>query len=246
MSETPSLYEMDPAIYDTYIDTPMERRNFDAVFKRMQPLMGKRTRILDMCCGTGSFPRRWLVGQGGITYVGVDINEAFLAYARKHLDDPHYPFVHGDAVDADFGRGAFDVVLMTSAYHHIEDGKKRPFLFNARRQMKESGRGIAYEKFVAPFDTAAQAAEGAVRLYSERTLDMLKEGQLNNEQLFALCNEMYLTAIRQGEYKVSFRQFVQDALAVGLMVRDPERLWPNDERFGDPSVGDFVATLTWR
>ena len=55
-----SLCELDPRIYDEYIDTNLERKNFDEVFKNIQEFTKgfSKINILDLCCGTGIFPRK--------------------------------------------------------------------------------------------------------------------------------------------------------------------------------------------
>ena len=47
-----NIYEMNPRIYDDYMSTRMEERNYGEVFRRVKELAeGKRElRVLDLCC----------------------------------------------------------------------------------------------------------------------------------------------------------------------------------------------------
>ena len=147
-----SLYEMTPTIYDSYIDTKMERRNFDEVFRRVKKYSNNRnkTRILDLCCGTGIFPRKWLSKMAGVEYHGIDTNLHFLSFARKNLPKPNYRFTFGNVISKKV-KGRFDIILATSSYHHIQDSQKRKYLRNAIRHMKKNGVLINYEKMVPAF-----------------------------------------------------------------------------------------------
>lgn len=72
-------------------------------------------RLLDVCCGTGIVGAafRELVGR----VEGLDLTEAMLAIARKHLDAVH----RGSAHQMPFAAGAFDAVVSRQAWHLLED-----------------------------------------------------------------------------------------------------------------------------
>jgi len=59
----PDLYDMNPQVYDDYINTEIEKVNFNKVFELVNNFcFGKsKVEILDLCCGTGIFPRNWLI-----------------------------------------------------------------------------------------------------------------------------------------------------------------------------------------
>jgi ubiquinone/menaquinone biosynthesis C-methylase UbiE len=239
-----NLYHMDPGIYDTYISTGLEARNFDAVLAQITKISQHHEpiRVLDLCCGTGIFPRKWLSRVPELSYTGVDINAAFLDYARAHDPLTFHQYIHDDAAQIHLDQ-KFDIVLATSAYHHIEDDKKTEFLLNASYHLNKDGRIIIYEKFVAPWIDRASCARSATTFYLERITEMLAHENLSNEQLFGLYNEMYLTAVREDEYKVPLTRFRIDAQKAGLSLEAEKKLWPPDGRFGNPEVGDFVVTL---
>ncbi|MFA5105930.1 MAG: class I SAM-dependent methyltransferase [Candidatus Micrarchaeia archaeon] len=252
-----SLYSMDPSIYDSYILTEIEKRNFDAVFGAIkshamgETMQGMRhVSILDFCCGTGVFPRNWLAKRmdaSGFTYKGVDSSLPFLQFAALSLAGrPNVSFALGDAAKGTFllaGSGKYDIVMATSGYHHIEDGLKAGFLLNMKRHLADGGRIVIYEKFVTPFSNPVEAVRAGSSFYTERICDIMAEQELSRQQVFALYNELYLTAIRSEEFKVPLAVFEGHAKAAGLEIIKTRRLWPSDGRFGNPDVGDFVLEL---
>ena len=120
-----------PRTYDSYITTNIERRNFDEVVKQINQRQ-RNPSVLDLCCGTGIFAREWLSRAGEVRrYMGIDISPDFIDYAKGF---GFGEFSHEDAVDCRLEE-RFDIVMGTSAYHHIEDERKRAFLENMRRSL---------------------------------------------------------------------------------------------------------------
>lgn len=250
---------MNPEIYDQYIDTAIERRNFDEVFNQIQKIRVNNpdhpvTSLLDLCCGTAIFRRNYFHHNLTVPYTGVDINENFIEYARKQIrserSNPNFNpnLVVADAVTIDF-KIEFDIVIATSAYHHIVDEKKVSFLQNMARHMKKEGRGIIYEKLIGKPKIIgksidpAEIAESGIEFYKQRILYMMQTETLNENQVFSLYNEMYLTAIRQDEYKVSKERLESDIRDASLEIEDVIKLWPTDNIFNNPDIGDFVFVV---
>ena len=87
-------------------------------------------RTLDVACGTG-FLTRHLHGE----VVGLDQSESMVAVARSGV--PHARFVRGDALALPFEDGAFDRLLTSHFYGHLEDADRERFLAEARRVARE-------------------------------------------------------------------------------------------------------------
>jgi SAM-dependent methyltransferase len=108
-----------PAIYSAW-QTPFAAEKFAPVERRLR---GRRIRrVLDVGCGPGTNAGRF----AGVDYVGVDINEAYLARARAK-----YPgrFVCADLQTADLSAlGTFDTILVNSFLHHLPDPAVRQIL----------------------------------------------------------------------------------------------------------------------
>ncbi|MDD5163626.1 MAG: class I SAM-dependent methyltransferase [Candidatus ainarchaeum sp.] len=240
-AQTISIYKMPPEIYNIYMSTKIEARNFQEVYNQIKKTLDKKNtiKILDLCCGTGIFFRNWLSQKRNICYIGVDINKDFLAFARKKITSSRVAFIESDASKAKLGK-KFDIVLATSAYHHIEDSGKGKFLENAKRHLDENGILVIYEKLIAEFNSKIEAAKAGTNFYAERILDMMGEEKLNQMQLFALYNELYLTAVRKEEYKVPYNRIISDLQKTGFNVLKEIKLWPKNNKFVDPKVGDFV------
>ena len=243
MSESAdNIYELDPRIYDEYIDTKLEKKNFDEVFKKVREQFSHKSqlKILDLCCGTGIFPRKWLINLTGISYVGVDINKSFIEFAKNQLKGKNnFKFIVDDATNVDL-REQFDIVIATSSYHHIKDEEKRRYLNNINTHLKEEGVLIIYEKLVSKFKEPIGAVDSASKLYAERIKYMLQTEKLTEKQLFALFNELYLSAIRKEEYKVSYEYLKEDLESTGFQITEEVKLWPKEDLFDDPKMGDFV------
>ncbi|HEY6029170.1 MAG TPA: class I SAM-dependent methyltransferase [Gaiellaceae bacterium] len=87
-------------------------------------------RTLDVACGTG-FLTRHLHGE----LVGLDQSATMLEVARGRA--PHASFVQGDALALPFEDGAFDRLLTSHFYGHLEDADRERFLAEARRVARE-------------------------------------------------------------------------------------------------------------
>ncbi|MFH0817846.1 MAG: class I SAM-dependent methyltransferase, partial [Candidatus Micrarchaeota archaeon] len=109
-----------------------------------------RALVLDMCCGTGNFSNQVSLMHPKIEVTGIDLNQKFVAFAKEKYGGLGWTFVNGDAVTYKFTRD-FDFVLMSSAYHHIEDEQKAAFLINARNHMKQTGICILCDNFLPAY-----------------------------------------------------------------------------------------------
>jgi SAM-dependent methyltransferase len=101
-----------PAIYAAW-QAPFVAQKFAPVERqlRRQPIR----RVLDVGCGPGTNAARF----SGVDYVGLDINEKYLAIARSK-----YPgrFVQADLATSDLSAyGTFDTILVNSFLHHLPD-----------------------------------------------------------------------------------------------------------------------------
>lgn len=236
---------MDPKVYDEYINTKIEQINFDRVFSVIRNFSKNKNKIkiLDLCCGTGIFPFKWLSQLDNVEYTGVDINKRFIEYAKKRLNkNKSYSFIVKDAVEVKL-KDKFDIVLATSSYHHIVDKDKQKFLQNVNYHLDADGLFIVYEKILAPFNNKIQAVQSGTIFYLERIKDMLGKEKLNENQLFALFNEQYLTSIRKGEYKVDYAYFVNDIKLAGFKLVKAIKLWPKKNIFNNLHVGDFIFII---
>jgi SAM-dependent methyltransferase len=101
-----------PAVYAAW-QAPFVSQKFAPVERHLPRAMAGR--ILDVGCGPGTNAARF----AGADYVGVDINEHYLAIARaRHAGT----FIQADLERADLSAlGTFDVILVNSFLHHLGD-----------------------------------------------------------------------------------------------------------------------------
>jgi len=114
MALTPTLERLleHPWIYAAW-QTPFVAQKFAPVERALQ--QEEIRRVLDVGCGPGTNAARFK----DVDYVGVDINERYLAIARsKHPGQ----FIQADLASADLSAlGRFDTILVNSFLHHLDD-----------------------------------------------------------------------------------------------------------------------------
>jgi 2-polyprenyl-3-methyl-5-hydroxy-6-metoxy-1,4-benzoquinol methylase len=67
--------------------------------------------ILDVGCGTGSLAFAVARAAPGARIIGVDLSEAFVAYARSRTSDARLTFERGDAAAVSYDDTTFDAAL---------------------------------------------------------------------------------------------------------------------------------------
>lgn len=114
--------------------------NFRAIRRTIRAQLPAQAgrRVLDVACGPGAFSELF----PSEDYVGVDLNERYIRYARRH-----YPgtFEIMDARKLDFGEDSFDDVLVYGLLHHLSDADARAVLGGISRVLKPTGRVLIIE-----------------------------------------------------------------------------------------------------
>ena len=102
------------------------------------------TRVLDVGCGPGT-NARWFAD---IDYVGLDINNDYLALARSRYKGS---FIAADLETDDLSTlGSFDAILVNSVLHHLSDDTTRRVLSQLRLRLAPNGRIHVLELVLPP------------------------------------------------------------------------------------------------
>ena len=96
--------------------------------------VGVQGEVLDVGCGTGALTFAIAGSESVSKIVGMDLSEAFLAYARSKTDDPRITFETGDAQNLRFSDAFFDRCLALLVVSFIPDAPK------AAREMRRVTR----------------------------------------------------------------------------------------------------------
>jgi SAM-dependent methyltransferase len=96
--------------------------------------VGVQGEVLDVGCGTGALTFAIAKSERVSKIVGLDLSEAFLAYARSKTDDPRISFESGDAQNLRFSDASFDQCLALLVMRFIPDAPK------AAREMRRVTR----------------------------------------------------------------------------------------------------------
>ncbi len=95
-------------------------------------------RILDIACGPGAFSVLFAAD----IYVGVDINQGYIEYAKRQYKGTFHVM---DARHIEFSDDSFDGVLVYGLLHHLNDDDAREVLKGVARVLKPSGRALIIE-----------------------------------------------------------------------------------------------------
>jgi 2-polyprenyl-3-methyl-5-hydroxy-6-metoxy-1,4-benzoquinol methylase len=98
-------------------------------------------RVLDVGCGYGDLAR-YLTD---VEYVGVDISERYIEFARRQ-EVTGATYVVGDVTELSEERfGGFDCAVMIGVLHHLSDAEATTTLKAMSSMLKASGRMVAIE-----------------------------------------------------------------------------------------------------
>jgi 2-polyprenyl-3-methyl-5-hydroxy-6-metoxy-1,4-benzoquinol methylase len=105
----------------------------------VQPTVGER--ILDIGCGYGDLARCL----PGVTYLGIDVNEDYIEFARRQPVDGA-EFVVGDVTQLSAERyGRFDCAVLIGVLHHLSDSDATSTLKAISEMLDPLGRLVAAE-----------------------------------------------------------------------------------------------------
>ena len=169
-----------PAVYAAW-QAPFVSQKFAPAERHMKQQQIRR--VLDVGCGPGTNALRF----AGADYVGVDINERYLAIARAKFQGR---FIQADLQTDDVSAlGPFDTILVNSVLHHLPDAAVTRILSQLERLLEPDGRVHILELVLPEPRSLARVMARLDRGRYARPLAAWRE--LLGAQFESLCVEPY-------------------------------------------------------
>lgn len=183
-------------------------------------------RVLDTCSATGlaSFHACAGLDVESLTLVDIDPTPLELAGRRHGGRHPEVVIKCGDAVEHRPER-QYDMILMNSAYHHIEDERKSRFLQRNREFLLEGGRIIVGDHFLPPYGKGDEELRRALQSFYFPLLKELRGRRTPTEATAVVEKSFQLALRREIEFKVSYERFNEHLKQAGLVVEEVTRVW---------------------
>ena len=225
-------YAHDPAAYEAEEwSRPDEMALFQNLWSYTRRELDSRAGScpLDLCCGSGmsllgivSHPQLRLA-------IGVDLCLPVLDFARRrYAPFENVKFVCADAGHSNFRSDAFDIVIASSAYHHIEPQRKSDFANACRELLKPDGRLIVAENLLPAYANEEAEYDRAVDLlYTAVVLSTTVQYPNLPLSIRDMIDEnVRLSVRREYEYKVDRERLLQNFSDSGFVLSDKVKVWP--------------------
>lgn len=213
----------------------------------------QNARCLDLCCGPGLSMERLVNHTNVIEVVGVDISAKYLEYAARSETLTRCRvrprLIQGDAVTVPLPANQWDLIMLSSAYHHIENDRKVHFLRRVSTLLSPRGSAVIAENILPYYrdnDSTRDDYRRAVREFYTAVQDTAVRA---NPNLTPFVKDLIRRPAQYGyedkyEYKVHWRVFENDVRTAGLVHRSStERVWPDDDYQLPHDSGNFVIVV---
>ena len=131
-----------------YHESPIMAQHSRAFVEFVSRYVKPKDRVMDLGCASASlWPLFRKLLPSDITLVGVDLSPGMLEQAR--LQFPDGDFREGSFLSIPSGAGEFDVVIVSSAFHHSADTLLPDSLAEVKRVMDEHGILVGREPLIA-------------------------------------------------------------------------------------------------
>jgi len=113
--------------------------NFGQTKKKIHEYFAHNRLTLDLGCGTAQFCRCFAPE----TYLGIDISEKYVAFAKKRY--PEYSFAIAAGQSLGVQSGTFPQILINGVIHHLSDDLAGYMLNEAHRILTDDGKLLLIE-----------------------------------------------------------------------------------------------------
>jgi len=216
--------------------------SFGAEWFRSRDRMPK---VLDLCSASGFAALRLVREIPARSVTLVDADAEALKRGTAHLAGlcPVSTYC-ADAVTFSIG-GPYDIILMNSAYHHIENGKKIAFLMSAARILSRDGVILVGEHFLPPYRDVIEYRKNVISFYSRLLDELTRRSEPSDAVNVIRKSGLYCW---QGiyEYKVSMDRFFADMEKARLKIIQSEAVWVvrvGNDSMEPPNAGSFALML---
>lgn len=99
-------------------------------------------KVLDLGCGPGTCTHLFQKED----YLGIDIDDSYIKYARTKYQDYQFQLVDFSSSSlSSIPRASFDLIFAYGLFHHLDDETARKFLSNAHTALKLGGRMVCID-----------------------------------------------------------------------------------------------------
>ena len=145
---------------------PFQEHKFAPILRHND--LSKAVRVLDVACGPGTNALHF----GRVDYVGVDLNDRYIRYARRATGRD---FRVMDVTSAELTGERFDFILVNSFFHHVSDADACRILSHLATLLTSDGHVHILDLVLAPEPSVARGLARLDRGKFARSLDRWRE-----------------------------------------------------------------------
>lgn len=199
-------------------------------------------RVLDVCAATGLTALRVARAIPVAHSALVDTDALALVQAERQLKGVSAVTVYcEDAVL--FCEGApYDLILMNSAYHHVEDDRKVAFLSNAASLLADGGRIVLGEHFLPVYAGLSDYREAVTAFYVSLLRELQRRGE-SADAIDVIRRSGLYGWERNYEFKVSWDVFEKHVASADLKLLSRISVWLPHPEVMERIIGTIVVVL---
>jgi ubiquinone/menaquinone biosynthesis C-methylase UbiE len=182
--------------------------------------------------------------------VGVDNCENYLNFAKIRFNKvDNLEFIFSDVINVNLPTNHWDLIIMASAYHHLEDDRKAALLENVYKWLSPNGVVVMAENILPEYENTNESYQESVKYFYQEVLKTAREqNPLLPDDIAALiwrvaqhgCEGDY-------EYKTSLPILKQYLDNGSLKIISEERVWQGEnESLSKSNGGNYVFKIKKR